>query len=189
MPTGKARRKTSAKKGAAGATINGASPGVILKRILDERGMTAGQFTHLVYGKNNPTAYTVLRDPRANIAQPTADRWEEALSLPVGTFKALGREFPARVVRQEKPPPRPPDMDHPPVDQFSLVINSRGMATVKVDLVDIPVDAAMRLINAMSEYITRNPKIGVSYRPAARKNAASSSPSPEHEEVSHASGI
>lgn len=95
--------------------------GVVLKRYLDERGLTPQQFARLCYGnlndgspRNTSVIYSALNGQR-NITAVTADAWERALKLPAGTFAVYihtGRprspaEATARKMRVAAKPPPP----------------------------------------------------------------------------------
>jgi transcriptional regulator with XRE-family HTH domain len=141
--------------------------------LLKERGMTRSQFCLAVNGldrRGKPAAsghFSQIVNGKARLSSKSAEKWapvlgvtaEELLAIQnrhvtVATPAPKDKRAPLRAspspatmaaalqIEPPKPPPGPP--------QFSLVIDQQGMATLRLNLVDVPMSKAMQAMAALT---------------------------------------
>lgn len=127
-----------------------------VKRILVARGMSTRDFILAVYGKGEPggkvkgsAAYRLLGG-KGGVQRGTLKRWAPVLGVTVEQLEDMA-EAPLPT-----PPPPPRSVRAEPArsaadpDQFSLVVDARGRATLRLNLVDVPMERAMRAMGALT---------------------------------------
>jgi len=126
------------------AAYEGQSRRELIDGLLKKRGWTKMQFITAVYGSvSNASVYNFLKGK--TITRATAERWGKVLKVPADTFPwghrghGPGAKRAAVLPEVEKGP-----------DQFALTIDSEGRATLILNLINVPVDTALRAIAALT---------------------------------------
>lgn len=148
-----------------------------LIKLCKERGVTRSDLQRKIYGSTasgspsgNHEFYSVQSGTKA-FTKELAQKWAAALDIPAEQLLALrdARSAPESTDLVPLKPPavrgRPPGVknlpvnvtlplpfpaDPPELPQFSLVVNNRGRATLAMNLTDIPMDTAMRALQALT---------------------------------------
>jgi transcriptional regulator with XRE-family HTH domain len=154
------------------AARQGAAFGEALRGLIESHGFTTSAFCRKVYGqsregkpKGSGQLYPALNGSGA-VTERSLIRWAAALNVPVGKLMALrdrpsdptgaptgkGAVSPA-VTPAAKP--REPAIVTPAAkpsgqEQFSLVIDQGGTATLRLNLVGVPMGTAMRAMSALT---------------------------------------
>lgn len=152
--------------------------GYHLGKWIEERGMSKGDFLRAVYGRDDGgktkgagSLYNVLNGS-GNMTQATLERWCTALNIETSELLNLydlpappDLPEPVAIVKKKAPaakkavaglpvrPPPPPPPPPPPAaadDQFSLVISHSGRASLRLNLLDIPMQDAMKAMGALT---------------------------------------
>lgn len=120
-----------------------------LQKLIDARGWTPAEFRRQVYGFNEAgkargnNVLPVLRGKERPRPQ-TLELYSEKLGVSVEQLIAM------RTVAAEPTPPRTTRQAAAPGEQFSLVIDQAGRATLRLNMVDVPMEVAFRAMQALT---------------------------------------
>ena len=93
--------------------------------------------------------FGILKVKHADLARSVLERFALVLDMPVAELAALqgaSYDLPAA----HKPAAAPEREQRAEPDQFSLVVDARGRATLRLNLVDVPMERAMRAMGALT---------------------------------------
>jgi len=137
------------------ASAEHVSIGARLRQILDERGLKPMEFIKMTGMLKDTTAYQVMKNLAMTVGREKAALWERTLDLPPGTLPARQTQAapPRKTAAHPRsngavPPINPKRTDMP--DQFSLTIDVTGAATLRLNLERIPIEAALRTIQTLT---------------------------------------
>lgn len=115
----------------------------------DSRGKprSSGKVSMFLQGKHNPREETFARF--ASVLDVPTDEVRRRFKAVHAAINAAP-EQPALALVREAAPPTPPPPRAAPLDQFSLVIDHGGTATLRLNLVGVPVGAALQAMAALT---------------------------------------